>query len=68
MVYRLAIGPVLFWPLMLALLPRWLMKGGELPLKERRNYRALIRLAILDALRSKLGRSHAEILSRAHED
>ena len=66
-VYRLAIGPVLFWPLFLLLLPRWLMKGGALPPEERQRYRALIRLGVTDALRGYMGRSHAEILRRAEE-
>lgn len=63
-VYRLAIGPVLFWPLMLLLLPRWLRKGGPLPLAQRKAYRGLIRLAVQDALRGRY-RPHAEILRRA---
>jgi len=67
LVYRLAAGPVLFWPLILALLPRWLIKGRALPPPERLTYRALIRLAILDALRGKLDRPHPEILGRANE-
>lgn len=67
MVYRLAIGPILFLPLMLALLPRWLVKGRDLPAVERQAYRALIRLAIMDALRGKLDRPHREILVRAGE-
>lgn len=64
-VYRVAVGPVLFWPLMLTLLPRWLFKGCDLPRPERQDYRALIRLAILDALRGKLDRPHSEILDRS---
>ena len=67
MVYRQAIGPVLIWPLMLALMPRWLLKGRELPPHERSLYRSLIRLAIGDALRGKLDRPHAEILAKAGE-
>ncbi|MBL8562989.1 MAG: glycosyltransferase [Gemmobacter sp.] len=67
MVYRLAAGPLLFWPLFLLLLPRWLLKGSTLPKAERRQYRALIRLGVTDALRGHMGRSHAEILHRAKE-
>ena len=65
LVYRLAVGPLLFWPLILLLLPRWLTKGGALAPSERRIYRGLIRLAVSDALRGRLDRPHAEILSRA---
>lgn len=68
LVYRLAAGPVLFWPIILALLPRWLRKGAELPRSERATYRGLIRLALRDALHGHMGRSHAEILHRARED
>lgn len=64
-VYRLAIGPILFWPLMLMLVPRWMTKGSALPAHDRQCYRALIRMAILDALRGKLDRPHEEILARS---
>lgn len=67
LVYRLAIGPFFFWPIMLALLTRWITKGRELDLRERRTYRALIRLAIIDAIRGKLDRPHSEILDRSAE-
>ncbi len=66
-VYRLAVGPLLFWPLMLMLLPRWLTKGGALPPAERQTYRALIRLAVGDALRGRFDRTHADVLARAQE-
>lgn len=66
-VYRLTVGPLLFWPLMLMLLPRWLTKGGALPPAERQTYRALIRLAVGDALRGRFDRTHADILARARE-
>jgi GT2 family glycosyltransferase len=68
LVYRLAGGAVLYGPLMLALAPRWLTKGRELPPGERRRYRALIRLALADGLRGKLDRPHPEILQRAGGD
>lgn len=67
MVYRLAAGPVLFWPIFLLLLPRWLRKGAELQGDERTRYRALVRLGIRDALAGNLSRKHPEILSRAGE-
>ncbi len=67
LVYRLAAGPLLFWPILLALLPRWLLKGAELPAEERGRYRALIRLAVADALAGRMGRKHPEILARSGE-
>lgn len=67
MVYRMAVGPLLFWPLMLLLMPRWLSKGQELATTDRQTYRALIRLAIRDALSGSMDRRHDEILHRAGE-
>lgn len=64
-VYRRAAGPVLFWPLIALMVPKWLLKGGTLPPPERRIYRDLIRLAIADAARGHLARPHDEILARA---
>jgi GT2 family glycosyltransferase len=67
LVYRLAAGPLLFWPIIALLLPRWLTKGGALQGEERAAYRGLIRLAIRDALTGNMGRRHPEILKRAGE-
>lgn len=67
MVYRLAAGGLLFWPIFLLLLPRWLRKGAELTGEERRRYRALVRLGIKDALSGNLGRKHAEIMALSGE-
>jgi hypothetical protein len=63
----MAVGPLLFWPLMLLLMPRWLSKGQELATTDRQTYRALIRLAIRDALSGSMDRRHGEILHRAGE-
>ena len=62
LVYRLAAGPLLFWPIIALLLPRWLTKGGALQGEERAAYRGLIRLAIRDALTGNMGRRHPEIV------
>lgn len=67
MVYRMAVGPLLFWPLFLLLMPRWLSKGRELDRPDRQVYRSLIRLAVGDALMGRLDRRHAEILTRAQD-
>lgn len=64
-VYRRAAGPVLFWPLIALMVPKWLMKGGALPEGERAVYRRLIRLGVADAVRGNLARPHHEILRRA---
>lgn len=68
MVYRLAAGALLFWPIFLLLLPRWLRKGGDLQGEERSRYRALVRLGIRDALAGHLDRKHGEILALSAED
>ncbi|WP_313352265.1 glycosyltransferase [Paracoccus sp. (in: a-proteobacteria)] len=65
-VYRRVAGPWLFLPLMTLMLPKWLSKGRLLPQNDRRICRQLIRLAVADAFRGHLGRSHAEILARAN--
>jgi GT2 family glycosyltransferase len=64
--YRLAAGPVFFWPVLLTVLPKWLAKARRYG-SQRRLYRALLALAVRDALTGRLGRSHAEIRRRAGE-
>lgn len=64
-VYRRTAGRVVFPMLMAAMLPKWLAKGRALPPDERRRFRRLVRLAIADAFRGELTRSHAEIVERA---
>lgn len=64
-VYRRVAGPLIFPFLMSLMLPKWLCKGGGLPAGERRVCRRLIRLAIVDAFRGNLSRSHAEIVARS---
>lgn len=63
LVYRSAAG-MLFWPALLLILPKWLMKARYYQ-DDRKTYLRLLGLAIMDALRGKLGRSHAEIVARA---
>lgn len=64
-VYRRAAGPVLFWPLIALMVPKWLLKGGELPEDERRTYRKLTRIAVRDAITGNMSREHSEILALA---
>ena len=64
-VYRRTAGAVIFPILMLVMLPKWLAKGGALPPPERSLFRRLVRLAIADAFRGNLSRSHAEIVARS---
>jgi GT2 family glycosyltransferase len=64
--YRLAAGPVLFWPVLALMAPRWYLKsrgyGTQAPL-----YRQLLTLAIRDALGRHWDRSHAEIVTIASD-
>ena len=58
--YREAAGPLMFWPVLCVVLPKWLMKApayGE----DWRLYLQLLRVAIGDGLRRRLDRSHHEI-------
>jgi GT2 family glycosyltransferase len=63
LVYRSAAG-LWFWPALVLILPKWLMKvrfyGGD-----RAVYLRLLGLAVMDALRGKLNRSHSEVVARS---
>lgn len=65
-VYRRVAGRLFFPPLMALMLLKWLRKGRLLPPAERRICRRLIRLAVRDAFRGELGRSHAQIMALAN--
>ena len=60
-VYRSAAG-VLFWPVLLLVLPKWLLKGGKYG-ADRPGFMRLLRLAIRDGLVGRRNRAHAEILA-----
>ncbi|MEI6099240.1 MAG: glycosyltransferase [Alphaproteobacteria bacterium] len=63
LVYRSAAG-LLFWPALLLILPKWRIKAKHYG-PDRRLYLRLLGLALGDALRGKLDRTHAEIVDRA---
>jgi rhamnopyranosyl-N-acetylglucosaminyl-diphospho-decaprenol beta-1,3/1,4-galactofuranosyltransferase len=58
--YALAAGPILFWPVLLVVVPKWLLKsrayGADAPI-----FRRLLRLAVVDALKNRRDRPHAEV-------
>lgn len=63
LVYRRAAGP--WFPMVLAaVLPKWWAKGRAYG-PDRRAFRALLRLALRDALTGRRNRTHAEILARS---
>lgn len=62
--YRIAAGPLLIWPVLLVVVPKWLLKS-RLYRDDRGTYLRLLRLAVLDALAGRLGRSHDEVVARS---
>lgn len=64
-VFRAAAGRYLFVPLTLAYLPRWLARARHYAPDERAVYLRLLRLAVLDGVRRRLDRAHAEVLAQA---
>lgn len=65
LVYHSAAG-WLFWPALLLILPKWLMKARHYG-ADRRLYLRLLALAISDGLTGRLTRSHADVVARAME-
>ena len=64
--YRLAAGPVLFWPVLALMVPKWLLQSRRYG-PQARLFRRLLRLAVGDALAGRCDRPHAEIVNRAAE-
>lgn len=58
--YRAAAGPVLFWLVLLVVVPKWASKARAYE-DDWRLYLKLLRIAVADALRHRLSRSHHEI-------
>ena len=63
LVYHVAAG-VMFWPALLLILPKWIIKVRHYG-PDRALYLKLLWLAIFDALRGKLDRSHKQVLQLA---
>ncbi len=62
-VYRRAAGPILFWPLIALMIPKWRRAGRDLPRDEADAYRRLLSLALRDAWAGRRHRPHGEILA-----
>lgn len=60
MVYRMAAG-WLFWPALLAVLPKWLLKTGH-HRGERATYLRLLARAVRDGLQRRVDVPHARVL------
>ncbi|MFV1462734.1 MULTISPECIES: glycosyltransferase [unclassified Phaeobacter] len=65
LLYRQAAG-WLFWPVLLLILPKWILKVRHHP-GVRRAYLRLTWLAVRDGLLRRLGRRHAAVLAEARE-
>ena len=64
--YRLAAGPVLFWPVFLLAVVKWRRRARAAG-PRRAAYLTMYRLALKDALAGRRSRPHAEIVNRAAE-
>ncbi len=63
LLYRMAAG-IFFWPALLVVLPKWLLKARHYG-DERQIFLRLLCLALRDGLRVQSQRSHADVLKRA---
>ncbi|MEL6563873.1 MAG: glycosyltransferase [Pseudomonadota bacterium] len=61
--YRVAAGPVLIWPVMALFAARWWYAQRHYHDTDRRAYKRLCRIALMDGLRGHTRRTHAEIAS-----
>jgi GT2 family glycosyltransferase len=58
--YREAAGPLLFWPVLLVVVPKWVMKARSYE-RDWRLYLKLLRVAVTDAVCRRLNRTHHEV-------
>ena len=64
--YRIAAGPVLFWPVLVLAAAKWRLRARNAG-PSRSVYLLMYRLALKDALAGRCDRPHAEIVNRAAE-
>ncbi|MCA0922787.1 glycosyltransferase [Pseudooceanicola nanhaiensis] len=62
MLYRMAAGPLLFWPLLLVILPKWLLKVRHHS-GTRGAFLRLLARAVVDGLRRRTGTDHAALIA-----
>lgn len=65
MAYRLAAGPLWFWPVLAVVLPKWALRARHQPPGDRRRYLRLLARGVADGLRGHVARPHAEVLALA---
>ena len=63
--YRLAAGPVLFWPVLALIVPKWLAKARHHAPEDRAAFGRLMRRAIAHGLARRTGTDHATVLGWA---
>jgi GT2 family glycosyltransferase len=63
--YRMAAGPWMFWPVLILILPKWFSKIRHHPPEERTIVRRLMQKAIVDGLRHRLDHNHLTVLGWA---
>ena len=66
MAYRMAAGPVLFWPVLLLAAMKWRLRARDAG-PRRSAYLSMYWLALRDALAGRCDRPHSEIVHRAAE-
>ncbi|SDY83510.1 glycosyltransferase [Citreimonas salinaria] len=65
LLYRLAAGPVLFWPAAALVLPKWFAKARHHPASERRAFARLMARAVAHGLARRTGTAHGRVLGWA---
>lgn len=63
--YRLAAGPVWFWPVLAVVVPKWAWRARHQPKGLRALYLRLLARAVADGLAGHTARPHAEVLAMA---
>lgn len=63
--YRLAAGPLWFWPVLAVVVPKWAWRARHHPAGTRGLYLRILGRALADGLAGRTSRPHAEVLALA---
>jgi GT2 family glycosyltransferase len=63
--YRLAAGPVWFWPVLAVVVPKWALRAQNHPPGMRGLFLRILARAVADGLAGRTARPHAEVLAMA---